>query len=280
MSILRRRWLRSAAIASAVVGGIAAETARRRDALEPTAAFTGWWLLGTLAFLMLFQLRKKIAAPPAGSASLWMRGHLLAGFAALPLLLLHAPWRLPNGALEIAVAALFAAAWCSGVLGFYWTRTLPRRLSSVGEEVLLEHVPRLRGQIRDRASAAILEGVRLSGDATLGEFYRQRLQPYFDSAPRRTDRLFPSPRLRKTLLAELTHVARYLSDQERSAAEQLFALVRQRDAVDYHEALQWRLRAWLVVHLALTWPLLMAAGLHAWLAYVFAGDGAAGGSLP
>jgi hypothetical protein len=80
--------------------------------------------------------------------------------------------------------------------------------------------------------------------------------------------------LRKRLLAELTGATRYLSDDERKTAEELFALVRRRDDLDYHEALQWRLRAWLFVHIALTYPLLTAAALHAWLAHVFYGGSA------
>jgi hypothetical protein len=79
--------------------------------------------------------------------------------------------------------------------------------------------------------------------------------------------------LRKSLLADLTEVTRYLSDSERKTAEELFALVRKRDDLDYHEALQWRLRTWLFVHIALTWPLVAAAALHAWTAHLFYGGG-------
>ncbi len=73
------------------------------------------------------------------------------------------------------------------------------------------------------------------------------------------------------MLAELTETTRYLSDEERKTAEQLFALLRERDDLDYSESLQWRLKAWLFVHIALTYPLLLAVGMHAWTAHLFYG---------
>lgn len=263
---------------AATLGGLAGvswEAARRRAALESPSTFTGWVLLAVLIALAAFHLRKKIPAPPLGTASAWMQAHIYLGLAALPLFLLHVPLRWPNGVFETALAALFALTWCSGVWGLYWTRTIPRRLAAAAEEVSFDLAPRLRREVRDQAAAAVLAGVRDSGDATLGEFYRARLQPYFESAPRRRDRWRPTPRLRKALLAELTDVGRYLSERERHVAEQLFALVRRRDAIDYHEALQLRLRAWIVVHLTLTWPLLMAAGCHVALVHAFAGTAVA-----
>ena len=69
----------------------------------------------------------------------------------------------------------------------------------------------------------------------------------------------------------MSRSGRPASNAERKTAEELFSLVRRRDDLDYHEALQWRLRVWLFAHVALTYPLLLAAGLHAWTAHVFYG---------
>ncbi len=230
-----------------------------------------WLLLGAVGFLALFQVRKKLPAPPLGSSAAWMQAHIYAGLGSAGLFLLHTHGRLPNGKLEIALAGLYAATFLSGVVGLYWTRTIPRRLSRVADEVLYERIPALRGGLRERAQAAILAAVRTAGGATLGEFYNARLHEYFSTRRDWRYRLRPTSALRKSLLAELTDVTRYLSDAERRTAEELFALVRRRDDLDYHEALQWRLRTWLFVHMALTYPLLTAAGVHAWLAHLFTG---------
>jgi hypothetical protein len=265
------RRLRNSLITVSALGLIAWQVGRLRAALLPSSFFTGWLLLGAVAFLALYHARKKFPVPLLGSSSTWLQAHVYVALAAAGVFVMHAPWRLPQGILESTLWALCVTTFASGVVGLYWTRTLPKRLAAVGEEILFERASGLRHQLRQRAEASVLGVVRTAGETTLGEFYHRRLQGYFESAPRRRDRWFPSVRLRKSLLAELTEVTRYLSDAERKVAEDLFALVRKRDAVDYQEALQWRLKRWLFVHLALTYPLVLVAVLHAWLAHLFSG---------
>ena len=121
------------------------------------------------------------------------------------------------------------------------------------------------------AEQAVLESVRQSGATTLGAFYSDRLHPFFEQS--RGVRYFfrPNNRLRRQLLAELTEVNRYLSEPERKTCEQLFSLIRRRDDLDYHAALQWRLKIWLFLHIGLTYPLIGVACVHGWLAHLFDG---------
>jgi hypothetical protein len=144
-------------------------------------------------------------------------------------------------------------------------------LSRLGREHIYERIAAERGRLREQAQAAVLTGVRSGGETTLGEFYNARLHDYFSKHRGWLYRFYPNSKLRKALLAELTDGMQYLSDSERKTAERVFALVRERDDLDYSEALQWRLKAWLFVHIALVYPLLAAAGLHAWSAHLFYG---------
>jgi hypothetical protein len=41
--------------------------------------------------------------------------------------------------------------------------------------------------------------------------------------------------------------------------------------LDFQAAMQWRLKMWLFAHIGLTYPLLMLAVLHGWLAHLFDG---------
>jgi hypothetical protein len=266
----RRRLINSAATLAAL-GAVWLWCSRLENRLQSSNFLTGWLLLGSLGFLASLGLRKKLPAPPLGSVARWLQAHIYVGLATAGLFAMHAPLRWPNGVLETALAALYAATFASGLVGLYWTRALPRRLSRIGEEVVYERIAAARGALRDKAQATVLLAVRSAGATTLGEFYRLRLHDYFSRRRGWGYRLWPTSRLRKALMAELTEHSRYLSDSERKTAEDLFALVRSRDDLDYHEALQWRLRVWLFVHVALTYPLLLAAGWHAWMAHVFYG---------
>lgn len=271
-SLVRRR-VQNAAIAFLAVACVWSTAHRMELRLYDSHFFTGWVLLAATAFLALLQLRKKLPAPSLGSASTWVQAHIYTGVASGALFLIHASgW--PAGRFETALAALFALTFVSGVIGLYWTRTLPRRLIRVGEEVIYERIAAIRGQLRQQAETAVLTTVRGAGSATLGEFYNARLQNFFSNHRGWRYRLFPTATLRKSLMAELTEASRYLSDAERATAEALFALVRKRDDLDYHEALLWRLRAWLFVHVALTYPLLATAAVHAWLVHLYQGGAA------
>ena len=65
-----------------------------------------------------------------------------------------------------------------------------------------------------------------------------------------------------------------LSDQEQAACERLFALVRRKDDLDFHEARQRLLKLWLFVHIGLTYALVLLALLHGLLAHAFRGGAA------
>ncbi len=266
----RRRWIGAAVTLTALVGmWLWAE--RMENRLESSSYFTGWLLLTAIVTLAAFQLRKKLPAAPLGMAANWLQIHIYVGLGSAGLYAIHAPWRWPNGVLETTLSLLYITTFASGVIGLYWTSLLPRRLSRLGREVIYEQIGAQRHRIQERAQTAILSAVRTAGATTLGEFYNAKLHDYFSTRRGWSFRLWPSSELRKALLAELTETTRYLSDEERKMAEQLFALLRERDDLDYSESLQWRLNAWLFVHIALTYPLLLAAGMHAWTAHLFHG---------
>ncbi len=269
-----RRRLINAALTLAAFALVAWQARRLEAALHSSSIFTGWILLAAVVGCALYNVRKRFPAAPVGTSAAWLQAHIYLAIGSVGVFLLHAPLRWPNGWFEGTLFALYAATMASGLVGLYWTRTIPRRLSLASEEVIYERIPMLRGQLRDRAQHAVLAAVKTAGGATLGEFYRDRLHDYFERRRGWGYRLVPTVTRRKELLAELTEATRYFSEAERTTAEQLFALVRRRDDLDFHEALQWRLKAWLFVHIALVWPLLLAAGYHAWLAHQYFGGAA------
>ena len=270
-SFVSRR-LRNSALTIAALGGFAAWKYWREAGLRATSFDTGYALFAAIVFLALYNVRKKLPVLPWTTSSAWLQVHLYVGISTAVLFGLHVNWRLPNGPFETTLAVLFAATFASGLIGLYWTRTLPRKLARVSEEVIYERIPMLRGQLRDRAQQAVLETVRSAGATTLGEFYSQRLHEFFERPRGVWYFLRPNNQLRRQLLAELTEVNRYLSEPERETCEQLFALVRRRDDLDYHAALQWRLKAWLFVHIGLTYPLVVVASVHGLLAHLFDGS--------
>jgi hypothetical protein len=144
----------------------------------------------------------------------------------------------------------------------------------VGHEVIYERIPMLQMQVRNQAGSAVLESVTASGTTTLADFYAARLFDFFHR-PRGLGYFFrPTTARRRSLMNELTAMRRYLSDHEQVTCERLFALLRRKDDLDFHEARQRLLKSWLFVHISLTYGLVALSLLHGLLALAFRGGGA------
>jgi hypothetical protein len=162
----------------------------------------------------------------------------------------------------------------SGMAGVYLTRTIPAQLSRVGEEIIYEQIPAFRRQVRRHAGEVVLESVAASGATTLADFYTARLYDFFGRSRGRWHLLRPTTSPRRALMNEMQDVRRYLSEQEQAACERLFALVRRKDDLDFHDARQQALKMWLFAHIGLTYALVLLALLHGLLAHAFRGGAA------
>jgi hypothetical protein len=274
MGFFLRRRVRNIGLTAMAVGAIWLWTRALERRLGSPAFTTGYLLLGTVLFLALYNVRKKLPFLPLGSSAAWLQWHIYAGIGSVGLFVLHAgiPW--PTGLLNLALASLYLATVASGLFGLYLTRTIPRQLARVGEEVVYERIPALQMQVRTQAGSAVLESVTASGVTTLADFYVARLFEFFHR-PRGAWYFFrPTTVRRRSLMHELTSVRRYLSDHEQAACERLFALLRRKDDLDFHYARQRLLKTWLFVHIGLTYGLVVLALLHGLLSLAFRGGGA------
>lgn len=231
---------------------------------------SGYVLLGCVFFLAAFNLRKKIACLPAiGSAAFWMQVHIYVGWSTFAIFGLHVAWRIPTGSFELLLAGLFLTVAFSGVYGLYATRVLPKRLTALPDEVIFEQIPWLRRQIADQGRTAVLE-VCQSTDV-LARFYANRLADYLERPRGLGYLLIPTGYRRRQMISEIRELDRFLMVDQRSAGEQLAELVKRKDDLDYHQAIQGRLKIWLFVHIGLTYSLLACAILHGVLVHAFHG---------
>ena len=105
----------------------------------------------------------------------------------------------------------------------------------------------------------------------IAEFYAAHLSSFF-SGPRHFGRhLVESRGPLNGIISRLEELRRYLNEQEQFTAEKLASLVRQKDGLDYHHALQMTLKLWLFVHLPLTYSLMIFALAHIVLVFAFSG---------
>jgi hypothetical protein len=264
----RRR--RNTILTIAFVLVLACLVAWQNSALLHSSFATGYLLMACVVFLAAFNLRKKLPFLPAlGSAATWMQIHIYVGFSTFAIFAFHIAWRIPDGMFEITLAALYMTVALSGVYGLYVTRVMPKRISALSEEIIFERIGGFRRELARQAKRVVVEACEQS--PVLANFYTNRLAVYFERSRGLAYLVYPSGRQRRQLVAEIEDLDRYLAEDQRLASRKLAAIVRKKDDLDYHHAIQGRLKVWLFVHIGLTYSLLVAASLHGFLAHAFAG---------
>ena len=181
----------------------------------------------------------------------------------------HIGWEIPNGQFEGLLAFVFVATYANGIYGLAISRFLPRRLAALRTQVIFEQIPMRRGHLVAKVQT-LLDQIP-PGSETLKRFYINRVAEFFQQP--RSIRFFlaPSARDSRRLIDDLISLDRYLSAVDRDVARQLMQMIREKDDLDYHWAIQSRLKYWLFAHIALTCSLLILGALHGVLAQAFAG---------
>jgi len=266
---LGRRRLINGTLLVLASGVFAVWCAARWATLGRAEVVSGWALLALVVFLLLYNLRKKLPFLPLLRSAVWLQAHAYLGLLAFVLYGLHAGPDLPRGPLEAGLAALFLLAVVSGFVGLWLSRSIPPRLRTRGEEVIFERIPALVGKLRGEAEALVLRSVEEHGTTAISDYYGRRLHRFF-ARPRHPWRhLFESRAPRQALAAEMEHLRRFLSEEERELFGELEASVLQKDDLDYHFALQSVLKYWLFLHVPLSYGLIVLALLHALTANAF-----------
>lgn len=242
----------------------------QRDSLYRDAFTTGYLLLAAILFLTSYNFRKLFSFLPfVGSSAAWMQAHIYVGFSTFVIFGLHIEFKIPTGLFEQILAGLYLFVAISGVVGLYWTRTIPKRLRAVKNQIIFEQIGMLRGRIVTKVRTVVFECNHPS--ETLGKFYVTRLGQFIERPPGIFYRLFPNGKARRLLLAEMSDLKRYLSEEHRKTCDELEPLIREKDDLDFHFSLQGRLKIWLFLHIGTTYSLLIFAILHGVMAHAFHG---------
>jgi hypothetical protein len=167
------------------------------------------------------------------------------------------------------LGVLYLIVFGSGLLGLFWTRTIPRRLSAVGEQVIFEQIPLLRRLLIRQIHELLFQSS--SKSVVLCRFYVQRLAGFFEQSRPVSYMVRPSGHACRELLSEIEDLDRYLSPPHRDIGRKLAEMVRRKDDLDYHLALQGRLKIWLFAHIGLTYSLVAVAIVHGVMVHAFHG---------
>jgi hypothetical protein len=234
---------------------------------------------GLMVFAGLLGARRCVPAWRVGRPDAWMRGHLWLGLLTVPLAFLHAGFRF-GGTLTIVLMVLLVAVALSGIFGVVLQQILPRVMTSrVPMETIYEQIGHVVGQLvaeADKAVSAVagpldypLPGGEAAaktaapqpGAGPLRDFYVGKVRPFLESGrrglpladPARAALAFPPVR---ALLPPPLHPV--LADLE--------VICEERRQLATQARLHAWLHGWLLVHVPLSYALLLLGAVHAFRA--------------
>ena len=299
-----RKWFLGSAIGLTVAAGIYIPYSLRATGGPRGSSAIGLAYGGVGFAFMLFAgllgLRKKVPVWRVGRAQWWMRGHLWLGFLSFPLILFHGGFHF-GGPLTRALMWIFVVVFASGVLGAILQHFMPRmHTARLPMETIYEQIDRVRGQLlteahqlvqatcaalegevsrsseHQRAAAAgagvtanltILSGLQGSDRASgeLRQFMESEIEPYLERPGTHGSRLGTPAQAR----AMFQQIRVLLPVSLHSNVDDLENICEEKRQLDQQNRLHKVLHGWLLVHVPLSYALLLLGAWHAVVALKF-----------
>ena len=253
-------------------------------------------ILGTamMLFALLLGARKKVRTMRIGRAYAWMQGHVWFGLLSYPVVLYHAGFRW-GGPLTQAIMWLFTLVIVSGIIGILIQQSVPTRMMrEVAAETIYEQIDHVLRQLRDEAAglvrsvtdrpsqqafelevvpaggtAVIATQYAISGAASLVAFYEREVGPFL------ADRLPRSSVLAVEQSSDAAFAAtrQELPAQFQPALDDLQLLVDERRQLERQRRLHHWMHGWLLVHVPLSYAMMILVVVHAIMALRFTSVG-------
>ncbi len=247
-----------------------------------------------MLFAGLLGARKKFPIWRIGRAQTWMRGHLWLGTISFPLILFHAGFRFGFGLTNVLMW-IFLVVFVSGILGAVLQHYMPRFTTErIPMETIYEQIGRVRAQLVDEAESLVKEAsAALNGglsqasmqqraaaagagtvggltvasglqadeeaDTQLREFFQRELRRFLEQGGSRklalADRAASKAKFQQLRLL-LPSTLHPIVDDLENICEEKRELDQQ---ARYHRVLH----GWLLVHIPLSYALLLLGAIHA-----------------
>jgi hypothetical protein len=296
-----RKWFLGSAVGLAIATAVyvpyslhAPQGPKGSSALGLTYGIAGFLFM---LFAGLLGLRKKFPVWRVGRAQSWMRGHLWLGFLSFPLILFHGGFHF-GGPLTRVLMWLFLFVFVSGILGTALQHFIPRiHTAQLPMETIYEQIDRVRGQLLEEAGELVEEAcASLEGEvsrssqqqramaagaganwdvtvasgldadegvsAELRQFLRDEMQPYLEKAGARRLALAEAARA-QTMFRQMRVL---LPPSLHPTVDDLENICEEKRGLDQQSRLHKILHGWLLVHIPLSYAVLLLGAVHAVIA--------------
>jgi hypothetical protein len=237
----------------------------------------GWILAGGMCLQLYFHIAIKKGSLSPKSAMRWRKLHIFLGYLLIAAFISHSDFSLPDIGFEWALWTGFVLVTLSGIFGAYLGWSL-RTKGRIDDGISYDRIPGLRADLArdvdvavaktDPAAAAIaLPG--LPYDAWITDFYTAHLRGFFEGQRNFTAHLIGSKRPLKRLTDEIDNLSRYVDQQSQHKLATIKTLVVEKDRLDFARVYLGLTKAWLFVHVPVTYSLIVLTVLHVLVVYAY-----------
>ncbi len=222
-----------------------------------------------MAFAGLLGARRKFPALRLGRPEMWMRAHLWFGLLLVPLVFFHAGFRF-GGAMTVTLLVLLILVTLSGILGLVLQQILPRIMTlRVPMETIYGQIDHVLEQLLTSAEIQVTALVGAlgytppgqqvtEGSAPLKKFYLDQIRPFLERGPHAS----PLASAAQSTMA-FTTVRALLPPALHPSLKDLELKCEERRQLATQVRLHHWLHGWLLVHVPLSYALLLLSAVHA-----------------
>lgn len=283
-----RKWLAASLIllgvATAVYLFYAAHSPAGPSGGSPIGLAFGMIGSGFMLFAGLLAARKKLPVWRLGRAQSWMRGHLWLGLLSLPMILFHGGFRF-GGLLTSVLMILLIIVVASGLFGAALQHYMPNVMTAeVTKETIFEQIGHVRegmiaeadaiiatvtgsgnaGDLKMAAGSAAVQTVALAEEAAmpLSRFYVREMRPFLQSNGADNHALADTG----TAHAVFVELRTLLSPEAYDTVKKLEEICDEERQLRRQARLHHWLHGWLMLHIPLSFALLLLGCVHAVMA--------------
>ena len=262
---------------SAISGGLFWLVWIYGNGLRDPRYLDGWVLAGGMSLQLYFHIAIKTASLTPKAAARWRKIHVFIGYLLIAAFISHSDFSLPDTGFEWALWVGFVLVALSGIFGTYLEWSLKTK-RVIDEGVGYDRIPTRRAELARDVHAAVAKTDRTAAaiglpappyDAWIMDLYNNHLRDFFQGQRNFTAHLIGSQRPLKQLTDEIDNLSRYVDERGQGKLAAIKNIVVEKDRLDFARVYLGLTKAWLFVHVPVTYALMVLTVLHVLVVYAF-----------
>lgn len=238
----------------------------------------GWLLAGGMLLQLYIHVARKTARLSLRSTLRWRKLHIFLGYLLISAFISHSDYSMPDTGLEWALWTCFVLVALSGATGTCLSLS-QRARRRIDEEVGYDRIPARRAELAqaayntvfapDHQNAPSLPLPGLPHDDWIMDLYTSHLRDFFERQRHCAAHLLGSQLPLERMNSEIEALSSYVDERSREKLAVIAELVREKDRLDFTRVHLGLNRAWLLVHVPLTYALVCLTVLHVVVVYSY-----------